>query len=363
MIESLTGYIMEYANFAEPGTARLIALWIAGTYCFESFDAYPYLCITAKVKRCGKTRLSELIGFTCNMPFPVAGVSAPSLFRKIKEDKPTILWDEAEQLSSEASSLLRAFLNVGYRKGQSIPRFTTNGVVEWPTYCPKVFVTIGDVYDTLRDRSLIVEMRRGEPVKRFSYDVAKTEGAGIGLLLRAEVENYLSQIQSGYQLESVPFLSDREEEIWRPIFAICRALDPSHYAEIRRMAADMSALKTNPERYTENVEHEKKAQMEEYGLRLLRDMALITKDCKAISSGDALTALKNLDVAPWRKYLGAGLDAITMSRLLTPYGLRPKIHRIGTAYTGKGQHVVRGYSQADVLKSLKLHTLAKKAGA
>jgi hypothetical protein len=350
-LQNLRNFLSSYCHFADQSIVRPLSLWIAGTYIFEAFDSYPYLVITAKVKRAGKTRLSELIGFTCQMPFQVAGASAASLFRKIKDDKPTILWDEAETLSSEATSLVRAFLNVGYRKGQSIPRACADGVIELPTYCPKAFVLIGDVYDTLKDRSIIVEMERADRTqikKHFSYETAKAEGLEIAEELRSVIFENVSSITEAYENISLPFLTDRDEEIWRPIFALAKAIDTESFEQMKRTAVDMATEKTNPVRYVPNEDAEKKREMEEYGFRLLADMLTITKNKKGISSSDAIDALKEIDVAPWRKYLGEGLTMKNMADLLAAYDLRPKPIRMGVKFNGNGQPVYRGYSRKDI---------------
>lgn len=342
-------YLSGYLHFAEAAIVRPIALWVAGTYIFEMFDTFPYLVISASVKRAGKTRLSELIGFASSMPFNVAGATAAALFRVIQDNKPTIIWDEAESLSSEASSLTRQFLNVGYRKGQTIPRTTGKGVTMWPTFCPKVFVLIGQVYDTLRDRSIVVEMQRGEPLKRFSYETAKMEGEEIGNEIKALIAANLEKIQAAYNETELDFLTDRDAEIWRPIFALAKVLEPDTIEELKRIAVDMAAAKTaDVKKYgaTELEEQEKVIQREEYAKRLLQDLLTVTAKLKSISSQDAINALRELTTSPWRKYRGNGLDMNMLADLLTMYELRPKPVR-------DGEKVFRGYTRKDILSSAK----------
>jgi hypothetical protein len=360
-LKSLRAFLAGYCHFADNAITIPLSFWICGTYLFEAFDSYPYLVITAKVKRAGKTRLSELIGFTSNMPFNVSGASAAALFRKIKDDKPTILWDEAETLASEATSIVRAFLNVGYRKGQSIPRVGENGVTEWPTYCPKAFILIGDVYDTLKDRSIIVEMERGEVPKRFGYETAKTEGLEIADEIRKLLSEKLPEIIEAYNTLDLPYLTDRDEEIWRPLFAMCKVLDQGSYGSLQRIAADLAADKTNPVKYVPNEEAEAKSRLEEYGLMLLRDAYAVTRQIKGnrfgkrfISSTDLLKAVREIPTSPWRKYHNAisdgteeGLTMNSISYILIPYGVKPMLCRAGKVF--------RGYSVSEIETSAKKH--------
>lgn len=366
VIEKLRKYILSYSVLKDPALVIPLSLWIAATYIFEAFDAFPYLVITAKVKRAGKTRLKELIGFTCRVPFNVTGASAAALFRSIKDNKPTILWDEAEELSKEGNSLMRQFLNSGYRKGQSIPRVGKDGVTEWPTYCPKAFVLIGDVFDTLRDRSIIMEMERvtseqADSMKRFSYEMAKLEGEAIGEELKTLLTEKAESIMEAYNNEELSFLTDRDEEIWRPIFAVAKILDVETYntkttsktRSMKALAVDLATEKTNTERYKPSAENEEKLAQEEYGFKLLEDLlSIIPKGTKCISSSDAIEKLRSIDVAPWRKYGGNGLtlnnsaEPNSMSALLTPFGVSPKVVR-------NENKVMRGFLRVDVERAIR----------
>lgn len=384
-LKQLREYISSYCHFEDKSIIRPLSLWIAGTYVFDAFDSYPYIAINSRTKRSGKTRLSELIGFTCQTPLPVAGATAPALFRAVKDMKPTVIWDEAEQLNSEATSLVRSFLNVGYRKGQTIPRATGEGITQWPTYCPKVFVLIGDVYDTLRDRSIVVTMKRcpeGVELKDFRYEHAKAEGNEIGEAIKLLCAEHIERIVKSYESESIGFLTDRDAEIWRAIFALARTIDTEETAKsntiLTRTAVDVSTEKTLPIRsYAMQGDAEQLAERESYARRLLRDMLIVSKGRKSISSADAIKALKNIDASPWRVYraesddtAGAsslnsdGLDQRSMSTLLAMFNLRPKPFRNAVTdnskkaktYKGKGQNVARGYARKDI------ETAAKQQG-
>lgn len=373
-LKKLREYLSDYCHFEDKSIVRPLSLWVAGTYIFDAFDSYPYIAINSRTKRSGKTRLSELIGFTCQTPLPVAGATAPALFRAVKDMKPTVIWDEAEQLNSEAASLVRSFLNVGYRKGQTIPRATGEGITQWPTYCPKVFVLIGDVYDTLRDRSIVVTMKRcpeGVELKDFRYEHAKIEGNEIGEAIKLLVAENLEAIVKSYESENVKFLTDRDAEIWRAIFALSRVIDVDSKSErtLTRTAVDTSTEKTLPSRsYAMQADAEQLAERESYARRLLHDMLIITKGRKGISSADALKALKLIDVAPWRVYradsddamgglLGnEGLDQRSMATLLAMFNVHPKPFRNAVTdnskqaktYKGKGQNIARGYTRKDI---------------
>jgi len=352
MIERIEKYINSYVSFEQPGIALPIALWIVGTHCFEMFDSFAYMVITSKTKRSGKTRLSEIISFTASSPVNFSSMTPSTLFRVINPDPkkyystrfipPTIVFDEAESLSSEAAGTMRSVLNAGYRKGQSVPRTIGQEVVQFKVYCPKVFILIGDVYDTLRDRSIIISMVRGEPEKRFLYDEAQREGH----ILRTELLGILSNgrklVAEHYVNERASFLSDREEEIWQPLFALCNMLCPARYRELTRIAVDLSAIKTSDRTAYKNLDmFETASEQAEYAEKAALDLLAIINGDKAISSAEAIVKLRDLDLSPWRTYRGTGIDQHMLGDLLATIGIPSVNIRFGAK-------VLKGYRKLDV---------------
>lgn len=363
LLQSLRDYITQYVTFPDPqGYATIASLWAIGTYLWPYFDAFPYLVITSDTKRSGKTRCAELMSFVCANPYNMAGMTAATMYRIIRDEKPTVFVDEAETLSSEAASMMRAVLNVGYRRGQTIPRTGEGGKVEqWPAYCPKAFILIGDVYDTLRDRSIILRMRRAEASRRFLYDAAKAEGNDLGERIQALMDDVRGAIVERYTRHpGLPFLQDRDEEIWTPLFAICEVVAPAEVDTLTRIVADMAAEKTAPARRLTNLQEkaslekaERDALDDEYATRLLRDLASIINGHAVLPSQKALEMLHDLPTAPWRKFRGDGLTAINMADMLRRFGVHAKYIRPRAKHRGDRPKVARGYHRADVLKAAK----------
>src|SRR5579864_2909048 len=102
------------------GLPLVLALWVIGSHFFDIFDSFPILCVTSPVKRCGKTRLAELLELICPRAFNTVNITEAALFRTIELSKPVLIMDEAETLAnpkSEQSQYLRAILNAGFKKG------------------------------------------------------------------------------------------------------------------------------------------------------------------------------------------------------------------------------------------------------
>ena len=358
LLNRIENFITSYVCFDVPGMALPIALWIMGTHIFETFDSFAYLVITSNTKRSGKTRLSEIISFAASSPMNFSAMTPSTLFRVINPDPykmyseeepfvpPTIVFDEAEALSSEAAGTMRSVLNAGYRKGQSVPRTVGQEVIQFKVYCPKIFILIGDVYDTLRDRSIVINMRRADTPKRFVYDAARGEGATLRVEIDEITKAHKAAILAQYQVDRVPFLSDREEEIWLPLFALCTTLAPNRLRDLQRIAVDISALKTAVKTGYRDLDlFETQSEQQEYAERAAADL-LKVMDGKAISSADAVIKMRDLDLSPWRTFRGKGIDQLSLADLLSVLKIPAVNIRFGSGR--KNSTVLKGYRIVDV---------------
>ena len=348
IVERIENFISRFVSFTDSAYTLPIALWAICTYIFPSFDAFPYMVITSDTKRSGKTRLAELIGFICSNPRSFGAMSPSSMFRIIEEVQPTIFFDEAEILSQESAGTMRSVLNMGYRKGSTVPRTIGGQVVEFKTYCPKVFVLIGDVMDTLNDRSIIVRMKRGEPRERFMYEATKEEGSMIREEIAGEIEARKSEIESAfYDFKGIEFLTDRDEEIWTPLFVMASVICSERMHELNRIAVDMATEKTAERRaYRTLAQFESDAQGDEYSIRLLKDLHQVMNGEKSIANDDVMSRLKALETAPWRKFRGDGVTKNNVADMLSRFGVHSRPIR-------QGKKVNRGYVLADIEKAVK----------
>lgn len=348
LLRAIQTYLEQYVAFSSPDHSFLCALWVVGTYLWPHFDAFPYLVITSDTKRSGKTRLSELLSFMVSEPRTVTGVTAATIYRMIRDDNPTLIIDEAESLSSDKADNTRAALNSGYRRGQTIPRQGLSGNIEhWPTYCAKIFILIGDVYDTLRDRSIVVRMVRAGAPQRFVYERAKAEGVAIRERMVSTVEDKRAALRARYNRHpGLPFLSDRDEEIWTPLAVINDTFADERVEEFQRMAVDMATEKTVAARVHYTLKDaEDAAESAEYAERLVRDLITVTNGHTFVYSEDAIERLRAAPTMPWRKFRGEGIDAIAVGHLLARYpGLKAKLIRT------PGGKAKRGWYKEDLRK-------------
>lgn len=358
-ISEIEWFLARFISFADTCYSLPLALWTIGTFLYKSFDVFPYVVITAATKRSGKTRLAELLSMMCKGPKQFGAMTSATVFHALDTPDPlTLFCDEAETLSSEAASSMRAILNMGYRQGQYVPRVVQGEVKEFPTYCPKVFVLIGDVADTLKDRSIIIRMRRAEPKERFIFEPVRAEGGRIRALIEAALKTGgADAINDVYmQHKGLTFLTDRDEELWTALFAIAQVFCPERIEELTRYAVDIATEKTqDAARYTDLLGQEKQVEQEEYAFRLLRDVHTLMSGHRQMDTKALHSALLDMNAAPWRKFRGDGLTIRNISDMLNPLGVSPVNLRIGP----RSENVVRrGYKAADVEKAVKKHLSA-----
>jgi hypothetical protein len=355
IIEEIESYLAGYVSFADPAYAFVIALWLAATHTWLSFDAFPYLVVTSATKRSGKTRLLELMSFIAACARSVAHISPAAMFHTIHNNKPTLFIDEAEAFSSPKSEF-RPLMNTGYRRGQTVLRQSGGDTVEYETYCPKAFSLIGDVYDTLRDRSIVIAMRRGTPQQRFVFALTQQEGTVLREMLHEIVAAKSAEVyESIVAFGGLPFLTDRDEEIWTPLFVMCAILCPHRIEELTRAAVDIATAKTaDAKKFTELAGQEKDVEEQEYAERLLLDLITVIGDRKQITTAEAILLLRAIPTAPWRKFRGTGLKdvidgAMDIAALLSRFGVAPKMLRI--APKREKNSTARGYNRQELVEA------------
>ena len=341
IVDELAALFMRFValNFGQP---LVLALWSIATYLHEQFDAFPYLAITSPTKRCGKTRLCELLALVCFQPLPTVSISPAALYRLLKAKKRTLLIDEAEYLgrrNDERASLLREILNAGYRKGESVWRckqttwksqdasITDYEPVPFETYCPKALVLIGQLRDTLADRCIEIRMERRSDaqLERFRLARVQAEVAPLRGQLATWAKTNAKAVRDYYQDNDLSFLTDREAELWLPLFSVCEIAAPDRVAELQVIAMDLADLKSQSE-------------SGDWSVHVLSDIReLFNDEPDRLPTSELFSRLNLLEESPWKGWSkGKGLNSYSLARLLRPFGIQPQNIRCG-------EQVVKGY--------------------
>lgn len=276
------------------------------------------------VKRCGKTRLLEVLELLCAKPQRVTTVSSASLFRMM-EDVPTLLLDEVEALRnskpSDTTQAVLAILNAGHRKGATVTRCEppTWEVRHFPVYGPKIFAAIGGLTDTLADRCIIIAMQRktrSQAVDRFLQGRARADAEPLRESLAEWAKSCQESVRHAYEsMDDLKFLSDRDADLWMPLFAVCTVAARERLGELRQCAVILSGAKA-----ADDVE-------DSLSLKLLADVLKVwPKEAAHIATASLLTALKAISESPWAEL---ELTPRRLSLMLRPFGAEPRQIRTG----------------------------------
>lgn len=343
-------FLKTYINFPNPVYADICALWALGTHVFDRFDTFGYMVITASVRRAGKTTLAELVSFVSASPAFGTSMTA-SIMRRLIAKGSTMFFDEAESLNSEAASAQREYLNAGNRRGGMVymPGAGPDEVIEYPAFGPKCFILIGDVNDTLRDRSIPIELQRARAPKPYR----RSEAESVAKDMIAPVVT-AAHLNAALDTETIDFdvydyLEGREAEIWTVILTMAHTFAPESFDEILKLAVDLNALKSTTEKRTFReirVEAENAAQDETYHDIAIADLATIFKHGeKSIHADEAIERMKLIVTSPWRTYKGTGLTAVLLSNLLAAVNTKTKKGQKQVKIGGVNK---RGFYRSDV---------------
>jgi hypothetical protein len=239
-----------------------IALWVFHTHAFDAADVTPYLQIASAERRSGKSLLLEVVELLVAEPLLTSNISEAALFRSIDHSQPTLLLDEYDTIfgaRARENEALRGLLNAGHRHGAVVLRCTGDGsnqrVERFPVFCAKALAGIGELPDTLADRSIPILLKRKAPderVERFRRRDVEPIAGGLRERLAAAAKanlNALRQARPDLPLE----LNDRAADGWEPLLAIADLAGGAWPARARSSALELASV-TTTERPSAGIE-------------------------------------------------------------------------------------------------------------
>lgn len=313
------------------------ALWIVHTYLLDGFMISPRLAVRSPMKRCGKTTLLDALDRVVLKPLPTANVTAAALFRVVEGYRPTLLVDEADTFLAEADEL-RGVLNSGHRRGGSVLR--TVGDDHEPrafgTYAAVAIAVIGNLPDTLADRSVTIDLKRrlaSERVELLRLDRTSHLDVLARRAARWAADNAVQIAAADPEMPAG--IHSREADNWRPLIAIATAAGGEWLERAKAAALSAHAATGGDE-----------ASMIELLLGDIRDTfakraANVVDPVGRIPSGDLVEALVAAEGRPWAE-LGKSRKPLTangLARRLRPLAITPDTIRLDEKRTIKGYHL------------------------
>ncbi len=298
--------------------ADTISLWVAHTWCVDAADTTPYIAVTSAEKRSGKTRLLEVLELLVHNPLQTANISDAALFRAIAELGPTLMLDEIDAIfgpKAHDREDLRGMLNAGYRRGAAVQRMggaKMTTLEAFPVYCPKAFAGIGELPDTLSDRSVRIRLERRtreEPLERFR----RRDVDGSAEPLRMSLESVMGHNcdKLSYARPHLPDeLDDRQQDCWEPLLAIADMAGGDWPDRARFAALKLSDPETRED--------------ESLSARLLADIYAVfgSVDEQRLRTSDLIEELSKIEESPWGDWWGKQISPRALSKLLKPYRIR-----------------------------------------
>ena len=336
VLDEVCNMLRWFVKFPSDEAADAATLFAAATHAAAQMQFAPRLRVKSPQKRCGKSRLLELLAELVRNPLKTVNISAAALVRSIDpDDPPTIVFDEADAVfgkglkGDEKAEALRGILNAGFDRNQPYTRWdvTTRALENCPTFAMAVIAGIGALPDTIEDRAVPLELTRktkDETCLRTGLHGACTlvhkfrRRRDVPLIrpLRDRLAAWVLP-RAAAIADAEPGmpggLSDRAEDVWEALIAVADLAggtwpQRARTAAVKLMAGAEAGGADRP-----------------LGIRLLADLRQVFAESGGvdhIGTTDLLVRLCGIEDSPWRTLIhGKPLDANRLADLLRPFGV------------------------------------------
>ncbi|GLG82043.1 MULTISPECIES: DUF3631 domain-containing protein [Acinetobacter] len=334
LLEEIENTIKKFI-ISEPHIATAAALWIVFTWCIDVMKIAPIACITAPEKRCGKTQLLHLIGRLVKRPQTVVSITTSALFRMISEYTPTLLIDEADTFIKDNEEL-RGILNGGHDRQSSYVYRTVGDehkVGRFNVWGAKAISGIGHLPDTLRDRSILLELRRKkktEVVERLRRAPEESFSVLRQKLCRWAEDNM--DVLKNSQTSLPDELNDRAQDNWEPLLAIADCVGGNWGEKARQCALIMNSTDQDPQSVGES---------------LLTDIKKVfdQRNVDQLSTDELIKGLCEDEASRWRTFdYGKAISPRQLANRLRTFRIKPCTVR---AKSTTGKDTCKGYALKD----------------
>ncbi|WP_226360958.1 DUF3631 domain-containing protein [Pseudonocardia sp. ICBG1142] len=315
ILDDLETALRRYVALPSDAAVVGVVLWIAATHAQPAWAHAPRLVVRAPEKRCGKSRLLDVVEGACHQPFITVNATPAAVYRSITADPPTMLVDEADTIFGPAATGhedLRGLLNAGHQRNRPAKRYdlTKNRVESISTFAMAALAGIGRMPDTVEDRAVVVQMRRrapGETVAPYRHRRDRPKLQRLAERLHAWLRDDLTALEAA---EPAMPVEDRAADTWEPLIAIADHAGGHWPDRARQAILDLQQEDTGDDR-SERI-------------RLLADCHTAFGDEHALPTMRLLQQLRADPEAPWADYgpRGEGLTAMRLGKLLAEYNIQ-----------------------------------------
>ncbi len=342
--EALTKYVV----FPSVAAAVAATLWIVATHALPAWQHATRLALRSPQKRCGKSRLLDIVERLCFNPLMSTNASTASLFRSFGNDyhrTPTLLIDEADALfgtktKSEQNEDLRSLIDAGWQLGRKVRRCVgpNQEPTDFDTFAMVALAAIKTLPDTVTDRAVVINLKRrrpGETVARFRIRRDSPPLLDLRARLTAWVREGERLTALGDAEPEMPeSIEDRQQDAWEPLIAIADAAGGDWPGKARKACVQLCTQADG---------------VDDDDIQLLADIEDIFTAVtdSFLRSVQLVRELKERDESPWRD---TELTAHKLAKRLNPFGVKPR--------PGPGA-AARGYWRADFKDSFSRYNRRK----
>ncbi|WAX79350.1 DUF3631 domain-containing protein [Streptomyces sp. KMM 9044] len=320
LLDELRQQIAKFVILPSPEALDAVTLWVAATHLQPAWQHAPRLAVVGPAKRCGKSRLLDVLTETVHEPMLTINTTPAAIFRSITEEQPpTLLVDEADTIfgtpkQAEKNEEMRGLLNAGHQRNRYVTRVVGNDHTphRFATFAMAAIAGIGDLPDTIMDRAAVIRMRRraeGEKVKPFRSrrDIPALHD------LRDRIAAWARPLlDEAAGLEPDMPVEDRAADTWEPLVIVAdlaggRWPRLARAACTRMVAAEVAAEEDHPS-----------------GARILADIRRVfvaQREVDSLSTEELLHHLRQDPEAPWSEWGRGGLTARELGRMLREFGI------------------------------------------
>ncbi len=338
LLDDVRAFLGAYVAFPSEAALDAVALWAEHTHAVEAFESTARLALLSPEKATGKTRTLEVLDQIVPSPMHAVNCTSAALFRAVASKRPTMLFDEADTYfgprTRKEHEELRGLVNAGHRKGAVAYRVVGEAskleVKEFPAFAPVALAGLGDLPDTILDRSVVIRMRRrtaDESIVPFRLRKVKARAQALRERMAAWAQAHQETLGEA-EPEMPAGITDRPADVWEALLAVADAAG-GHWPEKARVAALV----------LEAVRAEASPSM---GVQLLGDIRAVFEQAGTdrLPSQELCDRLAQMEEAPWADLGGRRIEPRGLAGMLRDYGPRPATIRVG-------DETPRGYLVAD----------------
>jgi hypothetical protein len=328
LFDELDNLFARFVAFGSDEARHAVVLWVAHAHTLKAYESTPRLAMLSPEKGSGKTRTLEVLGLVVPEALHAVNMSPAALYRVVALRRPTLLMDEADTYLGAAVAKqhedLRGLINAGHRRGAKVYRAEVSGkeikVVEFEAFAACALAGIGDLPDTILDRSIVIAMKRrapGETVEPFRERKVRPETSALLKHLTAWGAANVAALTDAWP-EMPPGITDRPADVWEPLIACADAIG-GHWPERARQAC----VVLNAAREDRDPS---------LGVLMLSDCRQIfaTRDVDRLTSESLVEYLCQLDESPWNDLRGKPVDKAKVAKFLRRFDIKPNHHRFAS---------------------------------